>query len=160
MSKKRSDMSTLPPSLHDHTFFTDRDLAKKFPNLLRAAGLNVVRYSDVFGRDEAVADNVWIQRAAKNGWVALTRDKNIKRDPEAIRTIRQENGRVFIVRGALPHDELATVFLEASDSVGRMLQKTTEPFVAVIRREVARGAVVHCKAVMWRKGSSLVPLRR
>jgi hypothetical protein len=40
-------------------FFTDRDLGKKFPEILRGAGLKVERHADHFRQDTPDAE--WLQ---------------------------------------------------------------------------------------------------
>jgi hypothetical protein len=50
-------------------YFTDRDLGKKFPEILRAAGLSVERHADHFRHD--TPDEVWLRETGKKGWIAV-----------------------------------------------------------------------------------------
>jgi hypothetical protein len=47
------------------TFFTDRDLGKRFPEILEAAGLAVERHADHFAPD--TRDEDWLLRRC--GWL-------------------------------------------------------------------------------------------
>lgn len=53
-------------------FFTDRDLGKKFPEILRAGGLTVERHADHFQHD--TPDEVWLREIGRKGWIAVTHD--------------------------------------------------------------------------------------
>ena len=134
--KRRSGTSSLTPP--EPTFFTDRDLGKGFPRLLRESGLRVERYADHF-EERNVPDQEWIAFAARNRWVAISHDRNIKSDPIAIRTVMEEGARLFIVRGKhLTGSEKAQLFLEARKLVFRMLARQTEAFIATVRRAVSQ----------------------
>ena len=58
------------------TYFTDRDLGKAFPRIMRAADLSVVAHDDVF--DEHTSDEVWLKYVGENGLIGVTHNKNIK----------------------------------------------------------------------------------
>ena len=55
--------------------FTDRDLGKKFPEILRDADLTVERHADHFAPD--CADEIWLAEVGKRGWIAVTHDGRI-----------------------------------------------------------------------------------
>jgi hypothetical protein len=63
---KRRSATKPTPSPPDATFFTDRDLGKTVPRILRENGLRVERYCDHFA-EAAVADNEWLRFAASAG---------------------------------------------------------------------------------------------
>ena len=140
------------------TFFTDRDLGKTVPRLLRENGLTVEWYFDHFREGVRVADNEWLKYVSERRWVAISHDKNIRRDSEAIRTIMENSGRLFILRGKLPMSELASMFLQAEDSIADCLVDTKTPFIANIRRTVYRKGVLRAAAQVmltlsdWRAG--------
>jgi PIN like domain len=50
-------------------YFTDRDLGKRFPEILRSGGLTVERHADHFAAD--TADEVWLKQVGRRGWIAL-----------------------------------------------------------------------------------------
>ena len=67
-SKKRLEPSVL---------FVDRSLgAKKIPSELRARGYEVRVHDDLLSQD--AADEDWLKLIGKNGWIGITRDKNIR----------------------------------------------------------------------------------
>lgn len=62
------------------TFFTDRDLGKMFPAILREAGILVERHADHFDQNEK--DEVWLAEVGRRGWVALTHNLRIRYQPK------------------------------------------------------------------------------
>lgn len=58
------------------TFFTDRNLGKRFPQLLRDAGLAVEHHDAHFA--PATPDVEWIQEVAARGWIAISHDERIR----------------------------------------------------------------------------------
>ena len=134
-----------PPDL---TFFTDRDLGKQFPGILREKGLRVVSYFDHYHSD-VIPDHEWIEYAASAGFVALTRDNRIRSDSIAIRAVMENHGRLFIVRGELIASERAAMFLSALPSVTRTLERQSpNPFIANLRRESRPGGPICLAKVM------------
>jgi hypothetical protein len=64
--------------LEGPTYFTDRSLGKYItPGALRCALMNVERYADHFVKEDE-DDVVWIALAASRGWIALTKDGEIR----------------------------------------------------------------------------------
>ena len=62
-------------------FFVDRSLGRKaVPDALRADGWDLVTLAEYYGTptDQEVADTVWIEEAAKQGWPILMKDKRIR----------------------------------------------------------------------------------
>ncbi len=53
-------------------FFTDRDLGKRFPQILAAAGTTVERHRDHFAHD--CPDEAWLESVGQRGWVVVTHD--------------------------------------------------------------------------------------
>ena len=61
----------------NRVYFIDRDLGYRiFPDALEEAGLSVIRHDDVFD-DPTTPDTEWLQRVAKEGWVAVSGNKDI-----------------------------------------------------------------------------------
>ena len=58
-------------------FFTDNDLGKTFPRMLRAAGIAVERHGDHFAPDAPDAE--WLPVVAARGWYVLSNDLGIHR---------------------------------------------------------------------------------
>lgn len=59
-------------------FFTDRDLGKRFPDTLAAAGLAVERHHDFFAPDGS--DEQWLEYVGNNGRIALTHNERISEE--------------------------------------------------------------------------------
>jgi hypothetical protein len=112
------------------------------PRLLREHGLAVEWYFDHFREGARVADNEWLKYVFDRQWVAISHDKNIRWDSEAIRTIMENSGRLFILRGKIPMRDLATMFLQAEDSIVDCLAETKQPFIANIKRTAYRGGLL------------------
>jgi hypothetical protein len=51
----------------------------RFAEILRRAGLNVKRHSELFAPD--CPDDVWVEAVGKEGWVAVTHDARIRYKP-------------------------------------------------------------------------------
>jgi hypothetical protein len=140
-SKRRSATNRISAPRSPPTFFTDRDLGKSVPQRLREEGLTVEAYRDHFSRDD-VADNEWLRVVAQHGWVALSHDRNIQYDREAVRVHMENRGRLFIVRGKGNHSALAETILAAQASMEKLLAKET-CFIAKIHQEVRKGEGLH-----------------
>lgn len=54
-------------------FFTDRDLGKMFPTILRDAELRVECHADHFRPD--ATDEEWLAETAQRSWVAVAHDR-------------------------------------------------------------------------------------
>ena len=78
---RTSRQRCVPPSPPQPEFFVDRSLGRgDVPDGLRVAGLSLRRMVDVYGvREEQVRDVEWLERAGREGWVVLTKDKRIRR---------------------------------------------------------------------------------
>lgn len=140
--------SATKPSLSqlDLTFFTDRDLGKAVPRLLRESGLVVEEYFDHFEERMRVPDNEWLRYAAVREWISLSHDKNIRYDKEAIRTVMEHSGRLFILRGKIPSRELATIFIQAESTVVKVLAEGHRAFLASVHRTSHKGGIVKAVA--------------
>jgi hypothetical protein len=109
---------------------------------LREGGLSVVRYGDHYG-ERVVPDEEWIAFAAQQGLIAISHDRNIRSDPVAIRSVMENDARLFILRGKnLSAAETAGIFLGALDGVYRILREQHSAFIGVVRRQsFARGVI-------------------
>ena len=139
------------------TYFTDRDLGKRFPERLRSAGILVVAYHDpgAFPGDPEVSDDEWIRFACRRGYVGLTHDAAIRRDEtlsQVFDPTHQPPGALFILRGGLSTDRLADMFLTVHRRVEAKVARSRrrgEPFIAVIRRVVVRGGREEVEVREW-----------
>lgn len=135
MKKPSATSFPKPPEV---TFFTDRDLGKGFPQILRENGLSVERYADHFG-ELNVPDETWIAFAAVESFVAVSHDRNIRSDPVAIQAVMKNGGQLFILRGKnLSGAEKAGLFLRALPGIYRVLEDHPGAFIAVVSRGTTR----------------------
>ena len=79
-------------------YFTDRDLGKRFAEILRSAGLTVERHADHFVHD--AADEVWLEEIGKRGWIVLTHDRRIRYKPNELNAVMQNAVAMLAIVGA------------------------------------------------------------
>jgi hypothetical protein len=123
-------------------FFTDRDLGKRFPEILSSAGLTVERHQDHFAPD--ASDEEWLEEIGKREWIAITHDRRIRYKPNEREAIVRHRVSLLVVVGAAPYRELAHSFVATLPRIERFLAERRPPFIAKIYRpspaEIARGA--------------------
>ena len=90
---------------HECVFFTDRDLGKQFPDILREAGVDIERHIDHFA-DDAI-DEEWLTVIGKRGWYVLTHDRRIRYKPNEIAAVEKFRIGLFVIVGKAPFAELA-----------------------------------------------------
>jgi hypothetical protein len=121
--------------------FVDRGLGRYLvPQALRDAGLVVHTMVDVFGtREEQVADDEWLARAGREGWIVLTKDKRIRYRHAEIEAIRMHRVKAFVLAsGSLTGQQQAARFVANVERI-RAAAQDAGPFVyAVYERRIAR----------------------
>jgi hypothetical protein len=80
-------------------FFTDRDLRRQFPSILREAGVRVEQHDDHFAPD--TLDEEWIGEVGRRGWIAITRDARIRYSPLALSVLMESGTQLFVLVGKL-----------------------------------------------------------
>ena len=123
-------------------YFTDRDLGYRiFPDSLEGAGLQVVRHDDVF-EDPATPDTEWLKRVASEGWIAISGNQDILRQPLEVAALRQSGAVMLIVVGThVPAHERARNFINTLPKIERLLKTTNPPAVAKIYRPTPKELV-------------------
>jgi hypothetical protein len=114
------------------TFFTDRDLGKQFPDILRAAGLTVERHADHFSPD--ATDEEWLEKVGRERWTAITHDTRIRYKPNELSALVRHRVGLLVVVGHAPYQELARNFVATARSVEAFLRKREPPFIAKVYR--------------------------
>lgn len=125
-------------------YFADRNLgAKIFPAALRAAGIKVHAHNEHFAHDAADAD--WIPVVAQRGWVILTSDAAIRRNPLERAAVLTSGAAMLVLVGANAKTaELARNFVNTLPKIESFLARESVPLMAKVFRpnptsEVAEG---------------------
>ncbi len=130
-------------------FFTDRDLGKKFPSILRESGINVESHVDHFS--EQTKDEIWLNEIGRRGWFAITHDQRIRYKPNEIAAVKKYDVGLFIVIGKAPFSELAYNFAATLPKIAKFINHNPRPFIAKIYRPDVK-KIKHQKSgcvLMW-----------
>jgi len=92
-----------------YVFFTDRDLGKQFPDILKKAGVIVERHIDHFA--DNAKDPEWLTIVGNRGWYVLTHDRRIRYKPNEIAAVEKFSVGLFVIVGKAPFAELAQNFV-------------------------------------------------
>jgi hypothetical protein len=132
-------------------FFTDRDLGKQFPEILRSAGLAVEQHADRFAPD--TPDEVWLAEVGKLGWIALTHDRRIRYKPNERDAVMRNSVGLMVIVGAAPFPDLARAFVASLPRVDDFLVRHEPPFIAKVYRpgrgDDERSTVAHGRIELW-----------
>lgn len=134
--RKRSGTSAGASRLPEPIFFTDRDLGKKFPAILREAGLCVEPYDEHFPSG-TVPDEEWLRYVGERHWIAISHDRSQIITPPERDAAMRAGVKVFYVIGSAPYAELAISFLDAIDQVRKLIARHQDPFLAKVYRSTA-----------------------
>lgn len=113
-------------------FFTDRNLGKHFPRILREAGLTVERHDDHF--TERTQDEEWLAEVGRKGWIAITHDKQIRYKANEREAVMLHKVALLVVIGDLPFPRIADSFVATIRPIERFLTKHSPPFIAKVYR--------------------------
>lgn len=132
-------------------FFTDRDLGKQFPAILREAGLDVEIHADHFS--PSTPDDEWLPAAAERGWLGITHDGRIRYKPNELAAVRRHRVALFVVVGHVPHAELARNFVRTAGRIAAFAERHEPPYIAKVHRpspsDVARNPNVPGTVTLW-----------
>lgn len=115
--KRQSSTNELP----EPTYFADRDLGKRFVQILRDAGLKVESLEDHFA--DNTPDTEWLAEVGSKGWVVFTGDKSIGRNELEIDTFMRAKVRAFLPGNRMKPDEFAALIIRAQDKIKRFIKK-------------------------------------
>ena len=127
-------------------YFTDRDLGYRiFPDALEEAGLTVIRHDDAF-RDPTTPDTEWLRRVANEGWIAITGNQDILRQPLEVAAIRESRAVMLVVVGThVPAQERARNFINTLPKIERLLETMEPPAIAKVYRPTPKELVFEGK---------------
>lgn len=113
-------------------FFTDRDLGRKIPDAVEAAGFKVERHDEHFG--PLTPDTTWLREVGVRGWIALSHNKEIRYNTDERDMVMRAGVGLFFLIGHTTHDELALNLVQSLPKVIRFLETHRRPFIARIYR--------------------------
>ena len=114
-------------------FYVDLSLGRTVVDTLRANGLNVRSEAEVFGeRVEGVPDVEWLERAGREGWIVLSKDKRLRHDREQQAMMVEHGVKAFVLTsGNLKAADQAARFLS---NIGRITEaaRFDGPFIYAV----------------------------
>lgn len=132
-------------------FFTDRDLGKKFPQILREAGLTVERHADHFAAD--TPDELWLEVIGRHRWIAITHDGRIRYKPNELAAVMLHRVPLLVVIGHAPYPELARAFVATQARILHFIDQHEPPYIAKVYRpapsEVDKNAGAPGRIELW-----------
>lgn len=100
---------------------------------LRNAGATVELHRDHFADD--APDVEWLDVVGRRGWIVLTKDDAIRRNPLERRALLAANVRAFILTSQnMSGPEMAQLIANLLPRVARIARTTSPPFIALITR--------------------------
>ena len=120
-------------------YFTNRDLGKRFPEILRASGLNVERHADHFPPE--TPDEVWLEEVGKRGWIALTHDQRIRYKPNERDAVMRHRVALLVVVGKAPFFRPCALSRGDSTRIEHFLAEREPPFIAKVYRPAVTGVL-------------------
>ncbi len=116
-------------------FFLDEGLAgNKIPAILKDAGFLVKRLIDHFPK--GTPDTKWLSEVGKHGWVVLTKDAKIRKNPHELQTLIESKVAAFILTSAeLTGEEIGEIIIKAHEKMLDFLSKNSRPFIATVTKD-------------------------
>ncbi len=132
-SKKRSAASSKPPH-KEYLFYLDRNMGNHvIADALRTAGLAVEIHDDHLPKN--APDEDWISLVGRRGWLAITKDKNIRYRAAELQAIKRHSASVLVVRAKnTTGQDIADILVSAKVKIQKFANKNAPPFVAGIDR--------------------------
>ncbi|HEV3024178.1 MAG TPA: hypothetical protein VGX76_16995 [Pirellulales bacterium] len=115
-------------------FFLDQCLGQHLvAQALRDAGVEVELLTDHFNDD--VSDDEWLAEVGSRNWVALTKDKRIRRRPAELAALMKGNTRTFLLTaGNIRGADMAQAIVSALPRMKQFVRDFPAPFVATIAK--------------------------
>lgn len=115
-------------------FFVDRSLGKHIvAKALRDAGAVVEVHDDHFPQD--ATDVEWLTASGKKGWIVLSKDKQIRRNPIERKAIANAGVKsFFLTQQGLSGPEMASIFAKALPGMTTRAATRPGPFIYTISR--------------------------
>jgi hypothetical protein len=116
------------------TFFLDYQIGRyTVADALRAAGAHVEVHIDHF--NQAAPDVEWIPEVGRRGWVLITKDKNIRRNPLERDAYEKARLRGFVLTGAdMGGKEMADLLVMCLPGMVRRAASRSGPLLFAVSR--------------------------
>ena len=130
-SKKRSGANSKPPP-ESFTYNLDRNLGKHII-AMRASGLRVEVHDYHLPIDSP--DEDWIALVGRRGWIAITKDKNIRYRYAEIEAIKKHRARIIVVRAKnATGSEIASTVVKFTRRLQNFARRSRPPFIIGLDR--------------------------
>ncbi|HEY1328918.1 MAG TPA: hypothetical protein VGI14_18415 [Casimicrobiaceae bacterium] len=128
-------MNTASPPEQPAPLFIDRDAwSNALDAALRGNGVQFVAHKDVFADDSK--DVEWIARVSAEGWIGITRDKNIRTRANEIAMIRASKAMICVfTSGNLSATATAETLVKALPRIFERWRHRDRPVVYSIHRD-------------------------
>jgi PIN like domain len=113
-------------------FFTDRDLGKRFPETLAAAGLAVERHHHMFPPNGS--DEQWLEYVGNTSRIALTHNERIRYTPNELAAVIRHSVALLVIVGKVPLPALAENFIATLGKIETFITNHKPPYIAKIYR--------------------------
>ena len=113
-------------------YFTDRDLGKRFPDILATAGLTIERRHELFSPDGP--DEQWLEYCGTQDRIALTHNERIRYTPNELAAVVRYRVPLLVVIGKAPFPVLAENFVRTMPKIEAFLDEQNPPYIAKIYR--------------------------
>lgn len=151
MGKPRSKKRSSTKAQLEPTFFVDRDLGREFPRVLRRAGFKVKVHDDHFAQNTRDVD--WLPVVTKNGWVVLTKDKNLSRNELEVRCIINSGARVLVAGGRQKPGQFAKLIIQSRAAILRYIRKREKsnpgPYISRLNWDQKRPETRPATITLW-----------
>jgi predicted nuclease of predicted toxin-antitoxin system len=134
-SKKQSDKPKSSAPRKDATLFLDRNLGRKVvADVLREAGFPVVAHDEKFAPD--TPDEEWLDVVGKQGWIVISRDRQIRRRPNELDALRRAKVRaVFVTGGNLSGHALAELVRSSGAKIQNHALSASAPVIFSLTKD-------------------------
>lgn len=116
-------------------FFIERSLGRyTVAQVLRDTGESVEVHDDHLPAD--APDEEWVKLVASNGWLAITKDKNIRYRQGENDAINRYGAKVFVIRAKnLAGKDTASILAKAAVKMKRYARENRPPFIVAVYRD-------------------------
>jgi hypothetical protein len=139
-----------------HVYFTDRDLGRRFPEILSSAGLSVERHDERFG--PGTPDEEWLADVGTHGRIAITHDSRIRYKPNERAAVHRHRVVLLVVVGKAPFAVLGANFVATYPRIEAFLARHRAPLIAKVHRptpgELAGDSRAMGTITLWDGGRS------